>query len=222
MRAARFYDAPVGKKVVMAITGLILFGFVLGHMAGNLQIFLPKNADGVYPIDAYGELLHKNAALLWGARLTLLASVGLHILSAVQLAVKNNNARPVKYAKTNALGTSYASRTMYWSGPILFFFIVYHLLHLTTGTAHPDYTYLKVHDNVVKGFSVWYVTLFYVVAMVLLCMHLYHGAWSMFQTIGFNHPRYTPKIKLGAKVFAFLVAVGNISIPVSILVGLVK
>lgn len=221
-RVSRFYEAPVGKKVVMAVTGLVLVGFVLGHMAGNLQIYLPAGADGVYAIDRYGALLHASEELLWGARLVLLASVGLHIWSAIQLATAANAARPVRYVRHSNLNSSYASRTMYWSGPIVGLFIVYHLLHFTTGTVHPDYKYLSVHDNVVKGFSVWYASAFYIVAMSLLCLHLYHGVWSMFQSLGFNHPRYTPRLQFGAKLFAFLIAAGNISIPLAVLTGLVK
>jgi succinate dehydrogenase / fumarate reductase cytochrome b subunit len=157
-RVSRFYEAPVGKKVVMAVTGMVLVGFVLGHMAGNLQIYLPAGADGVYAIDRYGALLHASEELLWGARLVLLASIGLHIWSAIQLATAANAARPVRYVRHSSLHSSYASRTMYWSGPIIGLFIVYHLLHFTTGTVHPDYKYLSVHDNVVKGFSVWYAS----------------------------------------------------------------
>lgn len=221
-RVSRFYEAPIGKKAVMAVTGLILVGFVLGHMAGNLQIYLPLGNDGVHAIDKYGALLHSNQGALWAARLVLLGAVGLHIWSAIQLALAAKAARPVSYVKHNGLNTSYASRTMYWSGPIVGVFIVYHLLHFTTGTMHPDYQFLRVHDNVVKGFAVWYVSAFYIVAMILLCMHLYHGVWSMFQSLGLNHPRYTPRLQFGAKAFAFLIAAGNISIPVAVLTGLVK
>jgi len=206
----------------MAVTGLILVGFVLGHMAGNLQIYLPVGENGVYAIDKYGALLHSSEELLWGVRLALLASVGLHIWSAIQLASASNAARPIRYVKQSPLKSSYASRTMYWSGPIIGFFIIYHLLHFTTGSVHPDYRYLSVHDNVVKGFSVWYVSAFYIVAMSMLALHLYHGVWSMFQSLGFNHPRYTPRLQAGAKAFAFLIAAGNISIPLAVLSGLVK
>lgn len=206
----------------MALTGLVLFGFVLVHMLGNLQVYLPPGADGKYPLDAYGEALHHNPAILWGARSVLLLSVLAHILSAISLAQVKNAARPTPYVKHTPIVSTYASRTMYWSGPIIGAFIVYHLLHFTTGTVHPEFQYLHVHDNVVKGFSVWYVSLFYIVAMLMLCTHLYHGVWSMFQSLGISHPSYTPKIKLAAKAFAAIIAVGNISIPLSVLTGLVK
>lgn len=221
-RAARILEAPVGKKAVMALSGIVLFGFVLGHMLGNLQIYLPPGADGKHALDAYGEALHHNVPLLWGTRIVLLLSVLAHVTTAIQLAQRKNAARPTPYVKQTPVVSTYASRTMYWSGPIIFAFLIYHLLHFTTGQAHPDFQFLHVHDNVVKGFSVWYVSLFYIVAMAMLCMHLYHGVWSMFQSLGFSHPQYTPKLKLAAKAFAALIAAGNISIPLSVLLGLVK
>ncbi|MBM3766047.1 MAG: succinate dehydrogenase cytochrome b subunit [Acidobacteria bacterium] len=220
-RVAQLYATPVGKKAVMAVSGLVLFGFVLVHMLGNLQIFLPPK-DGVHAIDAYGQALHVNQPVLLTARLILLLAVGLHILSAVKLALLRNNARPVAYAHSTAIASTYASRTMYWSGPILAVFIVYHLLHFTTGHAHPEFQFLRVHDNVVRGFSVWYVSVFYIVAMAMLCLHLYHGVWSVFQSLGVAHPRYTPVLKLAAKAFAAVVAVGNISIPLAVMAGVVK
>src|SRR5437762_9044067 len=131
-QALQFYEAPIGKKVVMAITGAILFGFVLGHMAGNLQIFLGREA-----FDNYAVLLRRIPELLWGIRILLLLSVILHIVAAVQLTAIQNKARPVGYKKRKAVESSYASRTMMWSGPIVGAFLVYHLLHLTFGTVHP-------------------------------------------------------------------------------------
>ena len=221
-RAARIFDAPVGKKAVMALTGFVLFGFVIGHMLGNLQIYLPPGPDGRLPLDVYGEALHHMKGLLWGARAVLLLSVAAHIVSAIQLAQLKNAARPTPYVRQTPTVSTYASRTMYWSGPIIGVFIVYHLLHFTTGQLHHDYQYLHVHENVVKGFSVWYVSLFYIVAMLMLCMHLFHGVSSLFQSLGFSHPSYTPKIKAGAAAFAIIIAAGNISIPLSVLLGLVK
>lgn len=221
-RPAHFLDAPVGKKAVMAITGLMLCGFVLAHMLGNLQIFMPPGADGKYPIDVYGETLHHAAGLLWAARIGLLLAVLGHVVSAIQLAQIKNAARPTPYVKHTPIVSTYASRTMYWSGPIILAFLIYHLLHFTTGQAHPNFQFLHVRENVINGFSVWYASAFYIVAMIMLCTHLYHGVWSMFQSLGFAHPTYTPKLKLAAKGFAALIAVGNISIPLSVLLGLVK
>lgn len=221
-RTLRFYEAPIGKKAVMALSGIVLVGFVLGHMLGNLQVFIPAGPDGVYAIDSYAKGLHDNAPLLWGARAGLLLSVLAHIFSSIQLVQIKNAARPVPYVRQTPIVSTYASRTMYWSGPIILAFIIYHLLHFTTGTVHPNFQFLSVQENVIRGFSVWYVSLFYIVAMALLCLHLYHGVWSMFQSLGLAHPAYSPRLKLGAKAFAVVIAAGNISIPVAVLTGLIK
>lgn len=213
-RGVFFYRTTVGKKAVMAVTGIVLFGFVIGHMAGNLQFFLGRDV-----LNGYAEKLHALGALLWAVRLILLASVVAHIVAAVQLVRLQRAARPFGYKKYSPQGSTYASRTMYWSGPILALFIVYHLLHFTTGTAHPDFEPLNAYDNVVIGFKQPLVTLFYIVAMTLLGLHLYHGAWSMFQTLGLAHPRYTPKLKLFAKLVTFVLILGFLSVPIAVLAG---
>lgn len=214
---ARFFDSTVGKKAVMAITGAMLFGFVIAHMLGNLQVFL-----GPEKINAYGALLHSNPGILNAARAGLLLAVILHITSSLQLWSLNKKARPVAYVRKKSVSSSYASRTMMWSGPILFFFIVYHLLHLTGGQAHPQFREGDVYHNLVSGFQQPAAAIFYIIAMILLANHLYHGAWSMFQSLGVNHPKYTPMLKRFAAFAAIVIAVGNISIPVSILTGLIK
>jgi len=222
-RAARFYEAPVGKKVIMAVTGVILFGFVVGHLIGNLQIYIPPDpVTGRYKLDDYGEMLHHLGGILWVVRLVLLSSVLLHVWSAIQLTLQANAARPIAYTKKDNAHSSYASRTMIWSGPIIGVFIIYHLLHFTGGQLHPDFKFLHVHDNVVRGFKDPLASLFYIVAMSMLGTHLYHGLWSMFQSVGVSHPRYTPAIKLFAKLAAAVLVLGNISIPISVMVGLVN
>lgn len=215
-RGVFFYRTTIGKKVVMAVTGIVMFGFLIGHMAGNLQFFLGREV-----LNAYAETLHHNAALLWTVRIGLLVSVALHIVAAVQLAVLQRSARPVSYYRRKPVGSSYAARTMYWSGPIIALFIVYHLLHLTLGVpgVHPSYEYLNAYDNVVYGFSQPLATIAYIVAMILVGMHLYHGLWSMFQSLGFAHPRYSPKLKLFAKVFSVLLILGFLAVPVAVLAG---
>ncbi len=215
----RFWQTTVGKKAVMAITGVILFGFVVGHLLGNLQIFLPPEH-----INHYAATLRSLPALLWGARITLLISVGLHIWSSWQLWLLQREARPIGYVKKTNLNSTYASRTMMWSGPIILAFVIFHLLHLTFGTIHPGgpFDEHNVYNNVVTGFQVWPVSLFYIIAMIMLCYHLYHGLWSMFQTLGFSHPVYTPWLRALAKIVAILIAVGNISIPVAVLAGFIK
>lgn len=215
----RFWQTTVGKKAVMAVTGVVLFGYVVGHLLGNLQIY-----EGPEKLNHYAATLKSMPLLLWGVRTLLLVSVVLHIWSSFQLWLLQREARPVGYVKKVNLNSTYASRVMYWSGPIVLAFLIFHLLHFTFGTVHPGgpFDEHNVYQNVVTGFQVWPVSLFYIIAMVMLCYHLYHGLWSMFQSLGFSHPVYTPWLQLFAKVFAILIAVGNISIPVAVLAGFIK
>jgi succinate dehydrogenase / fumarate reductase cytochrome b subunit len=218
-RTIGFYEASIGKKVVMAVTGVILFGYVLGHLLGNLQIYLPETGvPSTEPINIYAAFLHSHTVALWGVRLLLLVAVVLHITASVQLSLLKGKARPVAYVKKEDIPTSYAARTMMWSGPIIAAFVVFHVLHLTAGTVLPIEEG-DVRANVISGFQHPAVAIFYILAMALLCMHLYHGLWSMFQSVGLNHPRYTPVLKRLAAVFAWFVAIGNISIPVAVLAG---
>lgn len=212
-----FYSSTVGKKAAIAVSGCILFLFVVGHLIGNLQIY-----QGPDKLNRYAVLLRTEPALLWGVRAVLLAMVLLHIWTSVELAVRNVGARPEGYRKKKATGSSYASRTMYWSGPIILAFVIYHLLDLTFGKVNPHYEPGNVYGNVVASFQVIPVAAFYILAMALLCMHLYHGLWSMFQSLGITHPRYSPMLRKGAALVATLIAVGNISIPVAVLAGWVK
>lgn len=218
-RTLRFYEGAIGKKVIMAVTGVMLFGYVIGHLIGNLQIYIP---DGGASINRYARFLHSNPGLLWGARLVLLMAVILHIVSSVQLWLLNKKARPVSYRKKDDVPLAYAARTMIWSGPIIAAFVVFHILHLTTGSIPGvPYEELSVYHNVTQGFRNPLVSGFYIFAIALLCMHLYHGVWSMFQSVGVSHPRYTPLLKRMAALFAIVVGVGNISIPVAALAGLI-
>ncbi|MGH9661190.1 MAG: succinate dehydrogenase cytochrome b subunit [Bryobacteraceae bacterium] len=210
---ASFYRAPIGKKAVMAVTGAILFGFVIGHLVGNLQIFL-----GPEKLDAYGRMLRSMPALLWTARLGLLAALVLHIVAAVELTALKRDARPVDYVKREAVDSTYASRTMMWSGPIVGAFVVYHLMHFTFGGAHPDFRELEVYRNVVTGFRSVPVVVAYVVAMAMLGMHLYHGAWSMFQSLGLARRG----LRRFAAVSAWAISLGNISIPIAVVTGLIR
>lgn len=216
-KTASFYQSVIGKKIIMAVTGLILTGFVLGHMIGNLQVFA-----GPEKLNHYAEFLQSLGAGLWFVRFVLLASVGLHIAMAVQLQMLKLDARPVAYVKKASLVSTYAARTMIWSGPIVGAFIVYHILHFTTGTAHPEFVRGDVYRNVVTGFQNPAVSLFYMVANILLAIHLYHGVWSMFQTVGVAHPRYTPMLKVISQVFGFVIGLGNVSMPLAVLTGIIK
>jgi succinate dehydrogenase / fumarate reductase cytochrome b subunit len=217
-RAFRFYQATIGKKAVMAVTGVILFGFVIGHLIGNLQVFAGRET-----LDAYGEFLHHSThGLIWVARAVLLASVLAHIVASIQLTAAKMQARPVGYIKTNYSHSSYASRTMMWSGPIIAAFIVFHLLDLTWGTVNPTFQEGHVYDNLIASFSRWPVSIAYIIAITLLCMHLYHGIYSMFQSLGASHPKYTPAIQRSAKIAAFLIWAGYVSIPVAVLAKVVS
>lgn len=199
----------------MAITGLIGFGFVIVHMLGNLQVFL-----GPEQLDAYAKLLKSNPLVLWGARATLLGAVAVHIVAALQLTHQSTSARPVGYQQWKPQRSSFASRTMKWTGPMLFFFIVYHLLHLTNGVFHKELFHdHQVYRTVVESFSNPLISAAYIIAMLLLSFHLYHGAWSLFQSLGLNHPKYNPLIRSVATLGTVVVIVGNISIPTAILLN---
>jgi succinate dehydrogenase / fumarate reductase, cytochrome b subunit len=217
-RAARFWDSANGKKAVMAVTGAMMFGFVLLHMAGNLQIF-----EGPDQFNKYAQLLRTLPEALWAARLVLLAAVAAHTVAAVQLALRNRRARPVSYSKKEAIASTYASRTMYWSGPIVLAFIIYHLLHFTFGiTGVPEFIEGDVYHNVVNGFQNPIIAAWYVLAMLLLCLHLQHGISSMFQTLGISHPRYTPWLEKAAALLAVVIFVGFVSVPLSVVLGYVR
>lgn len=218
------YRSAVGKKAVMAVTGILLFGFVLIHMIGNLKLYMgPQDLDnygGWLREVGYPALPHQGA--LWIARLVLLAAVLLHIWAAWQLTLMNRQARPVGYLSRTKVHTTYASRTMRWGGVIILLFVIYHLLHFTTGTVHPDFVEGGVRHNMIAGFGVWWVSLFYIVAQVALGFHLYHGVWSLFQSLGWNHPRFNHWRSGFAHAFAWIITVGNISFPVAVLTGLVR
>lgn len=217
--AATFWDSTNGKKAVMAVTGAILFAFVIGHLAGNLQIF-----EGREKLNAYGRFLHSIGELLWPIRIVLIVSVLLHITATVQLALRKKRARPVGYSRKEAISSSYASRTMYWSGPIVLAFVIFHLLQFTAGYIHPESQFIEgdVYHNVVAGFQVWWVSVWYILSVSLLGLHLSHGIWSMFQSLGFNHPKHTPVLKSAAIAVAVIIVLGYISIPISVLLGIVK
>jgi len=214
-----FLASTIGKKVVMAVTGIILFGFVVGHMVGNLQAYLGPEALNAYAV-WLRELGHGSA--LWIVRAILLLSVLLHIWAATALTIENRRARPIGYRQTSYQRSTYASRTMVWSGPILALFIIYHLLHFTFGTVHPSFAPGNVYHNFVEGFRVVPVSLFYIVAMLALGYHLYHGIWSMLQTLGLSHPRYNFLRHGLAGLMTAVVVVVNISFPLAVLAGVIR
>jgi len=219
-----FYRTAVGKKVVMAITGFITFGFVAVHVLGNLQIFL-----GPERLNKYAAFLQDLGGLLWVIRGVLIISVVLHIWSATLVTLQSWGARPKGYAVHRLRETTYAARTMRWGGPIIGLFVIYHLLHFTTGQLHPSpETFhatadgvMNVFNNVVLGFQVPWTAAVYMVAMVFVGLHLYHGVWSMLQTIGASCPRWNPWRRRFAVLFALFVTLGGLSIPISVLAGIV-
>lgn len=201
----------------MAVTGVAIWGFVIAHLAGNLQVFL-----GPTKLDEYGHALRTMPALLWAARLGLLGCFILHITAALQLWRLKSRARPTPYVKKVPTQSTWASRTMYWSGPIILLFVIYHLLDLTLGVVNPGFVEGAVTANLVRSLSQPLVAAFYIVAMVMLWAHLHHGIWSLFQTLGLSHPKYSGRIRIAAKAIAILLAAGNIFIVVSVLLGIVK
>jgi succinate dehydrogenase / fumarate reductase, cytochrome b subunit len=225
--ANALWSTMVGKKVVMAVTGVVLVGFVIAHMAGNLKIFLGEEAIDSYALflRTMGEPLVPYETLLWIARVVLFTSVVVHIVAAVQLTLMNQAARPRGYETKRSIATSYAALTMRSSGVIVALFVVYHLLHLTAGVVGfkaDEFEHLKVFNNVIAGFSVWYVSVFYIVAMAALCLHLDHGIWSMFQTLGLNNAGMSPALRVLSRVVALVVFAGFISVPVAVLAGWIR
>jgi len=224
-KALTIPDTTIGKKYVMAVSGIVLFGFVIGHMLGNLQVYL-----GPKPFNEYAHFLHTNPTLLWGTRVVLLLAVVAHIVSSLQLVKLNTGARPVAYQQKKNIATSYAALTMKISGPLVLLYIIYHLAHLTFGyTAGIGYEHLPmspnglpdVYHNVVASFRVPWVVGVYVAAQVLLGLHLYHGAWSLFQSLGINHRRYNETLRSAASAIALAVVAGFIAVPVGVFFGLV-
>jgi succinate dehydrogenase / fumarate reductase, cytochrome b subunit len=223
-----YVKSSVGAKHLMAITGLILSVFVLGHMAGNLLLF-----GGPDAINAYAEGLKNTPALLWGTRVTLLVSVIVHVAAGLRLAAMNRAARPVKYVRFKPQRTPFYARVMPWTGMILFAFIVFHILHYPVGVVQvssfagtpgnidaagrPD-----VYSMMLAGFQNPLVAGSYLVAMVLLCMHLAHGVSSMFQSVGFNHPKYNTIVRYAGPVFGGVVFAGNTLIVLAVLAGVVS
>ena len=226
------FRSSLGKKYVMAVTGCALFLFVIGHLAGNLQIFLGPEA-----INRYGYFLQSNPELIWPARLGLLLMVGLHIWSAVKVWLENKAARPVGYALYQPVGSSYASRNMLIGGSVVFVFIIYHLLHYTAEVQFLNLTgqnfaaFMEklpgqvpperhdIYKMMVVGFSKPLVAGFYVLGLALLCLHLSHGASSMFQSLGWKNDAYRPFLDKAAQVVAVLIFLGYTSIPIAILCG---
>jgi succinate dehydrogenase / fumarate reductase cytochrome b subunit len=210
----RLWAAPIGKKAIMALTGVVLYGFVLAHMLGNLQFHI-----GQPLFDAYAEHLKEVPALIWTLRVVLLVSVILHIAAAISLSMDKGRARPEGYRRLGKVRSTYASRTMMLGGILLLVFVVFHIMELTTGNALRGFVPGAAYHNVVILFANPAYAIAYIVAMIALCFHLYHGVWSSFQSLGLGHPRYSGKLRLFAKAYALIVMLGFISLPIAVMLG---
>lgn len=218
-RASRLgilWRSTVGKKALMAVTGLVLFLYVLFHMLGNLQVYA-----GAAMIDRYAAFLHAAPALLWFVRVILLAALAVHVVAGIQLWFRAHAARPVGYETYRPDNSSAASRTMIWSGILIFAFVVYHLLDLTVGVVHPQFVEGEVFHNVLVSFGQVTGVLVYLIAMVGLGFHLWHGTYSMFRSVGMLGSRLSPTVQRVAAAAAVIITLGFASIPIAVIVGLV-
>jgi succinate dehydrogenase / fumarate reductase cytochrome b subunit len=222
---AAFYRSSVGKKMIVAVTGIILILFVIGHLLGNLQIFI-----GPDWINGYSQHLRDLGPLLWLIRAFLLATVVLHIYFTILLAIENRHARPEVYKDRQYVKATFASRHMVMSGLIVLVFIIYHIAHFTVRVTDRRFGLLKVdplghydvYSMMVYGFQNYFVAGFYVLGLFLLALHLSHGSSSFFQSLGLNDKKLTPRLAFGGRIFAWLLFAGYTSIPLAILLGLVK
>ena len=221
---SRLWNSSIGMKTVMALTGMGLLLFVIAHLLGNLQFFLGADA-----LNSYAKKLQSLSAILWGMRIGLLAIFGIHVLSAARLTLLNRAARPTSYSVQKPVQVGIAPRTLLLTGSLILVFIVYHLLHFTIGVTDPDHFHLKdaggrydVYAMVIHGFSQPAVSISYIVAMLLLGTHLSHGIPSLFQSLGWNYPKYEPFLNRAGAILAWLIVAGNVSIPLSVMLELVK
>jgi len=219
-----FYRSAIGKKAVMAVSGIFMFGWIFAHMVGNLKIYFGPEHYNEYAawLRTMGAPAMPDDALLWIVRVLLLVAVYLHIDAATRLTLMNRRARPVAYTQRDFVTASYASRTMRWGGVIILLFIWYHLGHLTFGKFHPSFVKGDVYHNVVAGFEVWWVSAFYIVAQLALGLHLYHGLFSMFDSLGLNHVKFNAWRRVFATAFAVIICAGNVSIPLMVMIGVLR
>jgi len=223
------FNSSIGKKYLMAFTGLVLFGFATGHLVGNLQIFLPPQK-----INAYGHLLESLGAALWLIRLFLLACLLVHVWVAIQLTLENRAARPAGYAVEHINRATLASRVMARTGLVVLAFVIFHIAHYTLRAGHPqwsEHTFMladgltkvrDIHTMMVQGFSNGLVSAFYIIAVGLLSFHLSHGLVSMVQTFGLKNERWATALERGSVAYCWIYFLGNAAIPLAILGGLIK
>ena len=222
-----FYQSTLGKKAVVAVTGAILIGYLLAHVAGNLKVFLPDPEPGIRDIDVYaaflrsaGEPIFPHNGVLWTVRLVLLTALVLHVVFVVQLSVASRAARPVRYTEQRHVRATRPAKWMMFTGLLLLGFIIFHLLHFTTGTIDPaNFEEGRVYGNLYFAFTRWPFVVVYVVAVGLVTLHLYHGAWSMFQTLGLDDPDRNRALRWFATIISVVVFVGFVIVPISVVVG---
>jgi len=219
------FHSSIGRKMVVAITGVILILFVIGHLLGNLQIYL-----GPEWINGYSQHLRDLGPLLWLVRAILLLTVVLHIYFTILLTLENRRARPDRYKGKEHVKATWASRHMAVSGLVVLAFIIFHLLHFTGHNFNARFPLLKadplnrydVYSMMVYGFQNVYVSVFYIVALFLLTLHLTHGSSSFFQSLGLNNKRLTPRLAVFGRILAWLLFIGYASIPVAVMLGFIR
>jgi len=215
--AITFYGTTIGKKVAMAVSGLVVVGWLVLHMLGNITIFAGRDA-----VNKYAAILADNPPLLWGQRMVTLVAIAVHIHAAFSLVTRNAEARPVAYRQRKDLATNYAALTMKYGGFTLLAYIAYHLAHLTLGVSGLPFVKGDVYNNLVLGFQNPAVTAFYLLAQAALAMHLFHGTWSLTQTLGADHPKYNGLRKQAAAVVTAVIVGGFVSIPIAVQAGVLQ
>lgn len=219
-----FYRSSIGKKVVMALSGLILFAFLIGHMIGNLKAFTGAEHFNEYAhfLRAIGEPIAPHGVLLWIIRLALLFSVAVHVIAAIDLTMRRRRARPQAYGRYKSLAISNASRTMFWGGVTIFAYIVYHILHITVGSLHSDFVPGDAYHNLVAGLQNPIVAIAYILAMIPLGLHLYHGFWAAFNSLGVVNPHLAKGRRGLALALTLLIVLGFAAVPLAVLLGILR
>jgi succinate dehydrogenase / fumarate reductase cytochrome b subunit len=226
MAAPPIYRTSIGKKVLMATSGLVLVLFVIAHMLGNLKVWLSNQEEDSYAafLRRMGEPIFPHSWLLWIVRAIVTVAFVVHVYLAIDLSLRNRRARQVRYARTGHVQADIPAVTMRWGGLAIGLFVIFHLANFTWGWVHPDYTFIRggVSHNVIGAFNVWWLVVIYVAAMVALCLHLFHGTWSMFQTWGINNRRWDVIVRRTAAAVAIIVFLGYISVPIGVAAGAIS
>ncbi len=223
-RVVTLYRSSVGKKILMAVTGFMWLGFLLGHMVGNLKAFqgAPMFDEYAHHLRVLGEPILPRTGFLWAFRAVMSTAFVAHLLLAWQTSRQSRAARQSGYRKREDLNFTFASRWMRWGGVFILIFVVFHVLHMTTGQLHPDFVEGGAYHNLVTGLGSPVVAALYALAMLVVALHLHHGVWSMFQTLGANHPKYATLRRPLSTIVAIAIFLGFVSIPVAVLAGVVS